>query len=321
MTQDVNADRLADIFFPYAQHRTATVKASGDRFVYYTTAAVATDILKSQKIWFRNASLMNDFQEIGHGSDSLINAYKGPAGAAINSALASCFPELIEEVERFFIVFLPVIRNDTYLFCVSEHLTDEDARGRLSMWRAYGGSTGVAIVMNGSVMHASSDALGVYSSPVLYGDALKVSEELMLVAARMQAESTYLKTLGKETVRSMILTMMHFAVLCTKHPGFQEELEWRVVASPMLYPAGRREQSIEVIRGVPQTVVKISLTNDVERGLTGLAIPELIDRIIIGPCQFPFVTALAFQQLLVDAGISDADKRVIVTDIPLRHSS
>ena len=39
---------------------------------------------------------------------------------------------------------------DTYLTSISEHRNKEDTFGRLSMWRAYGETTGVALVMNNS---------------------------------------------------------------------------------------------------------------------------------------------------------------------------
>lgn len=321
MTENVDSDRLACIFFPYAQSRTAAIIASGDRVAYYTTAEVATRILTSRQIWFRNTLVMNDFKEIAHGFECLDEAYRGSAGEALKAALESCFPGLSDDVEAIFKDLLPSIRSETYLFCVSEHPSHEDLRGRLSMWRAYGGSTGVALVMNGAVMHAESDVLGVYSSPVYYANPPEFAEELTRVASHIQNEVAYLQEVGKEAVREMVLAMMHFAVLCTKHPGFQEELEWRVIASPALFPAGRREYSVEVVHGVPQLVVKLSLENQPDEGLIGLALPELLERIIIGPCKFPLVTAQAFHRLLADAGVSNPQERVIIADIPLRHNA
>jgi hypothetical protein len=321
MTHDLDVERLTSIFFPHNQRRTAAVKSTGDRFAYYTTAQTAERILTSRKIWFRNAVVMNDFKEIDHGLECLYDAYRGPAGEAMDIALSSCFPELPDDVRALFNRWAPLIRTDSYLFCLSEHPAHEDARGRLSMWRAYGGSTGVALILNGAVMHASSNVLGAYSSPVFYGDSNEFAEELTSVARQIQAEAEYLRSLGKETVTKMVLIMLHFAVLCTKHPGFREEMEWRVIASPMLFPGGRRQHCVEVVREVPQLVVKVDLEDDPEGGLTGLALPQLIDRIIIGPCELPVVTAMAFQRLLADAGVPDAESRVVVTDIPLRHNT
>jgi hypothetical protein len=264
--------------------------------------------------------MMNDFSEIAHGFTCLSEAYQGSPGQAFKAALECCFPGLSEDVEGIFNGLLPSIRGQTYLFCVSEHPSYEDQRGRLSMWRAYGGATGVALVMNAEVMHAESNVLGVYSSPVYYANTPEFAEEFATVAANIRHEVAYLRQCGKETVKESVLTMMHFAVLCTKHPGFREELEWRVIASPNLYP-GHREHVVEIVSGVPQLVVKISLENRPDDGLIGLALPELLDRIIVGPCEFPQVTAQAFIRLLGDAGISNPEGRVTIADIPLRHDA
>ena len=102
----------------------------------------------------------------------------------------------------------------------------------------------------------------------------------------MESEVEYIKNLGQETVKQIVFTMLRFAVLCTKHPGFHEEREWRVVASPSMHPTDHATLGIEVIRGTPQVVLKLDLQNQPDKGLVGLAIPELQDRIIIGPCEF-----------------------------------
>lgn len=321
MAPDVDSRRLETIFFPYAESRTAAIKKEGWRFVYYTQAAVATSILKSRQIWLRNALVMNDFREIAHGFDCLNAAYEGAAGDVFKAALASCFADLPQLVEAKFNALLPSIRGETYLYCVSEHSASEDLSGRLSMWRAYGGSTGVAMVINGAVMHGASNVVGAYSSPVYYANAPEFAQAFMKVALGIQSEVAYLQSLGIEAVTNVVFQMMRYAVLCTKHPGFREEREWRVIASPTIHPGGRNESVVEVVRGVPQIVVKIDLRNEPDRGLTDLALPELLDRIIIGPCEFPLITALAFQNLLSEAGIPNPYERVVMADIPLRHDA
>ena len=94
-----------------------------------------------------------------------------------------------------------------------------------------------------------------------------------------------------------------------------------MIASPSIYPAGRNTAEIEIVNGVPQNVIKIDLVNDVERGLTGLALPELLDRVIIGPCAYPFVTAVALARLMSEAGVEQPFEHIVSSDIPLRHSS
>ncbi len=318
-TKNIDHDRLRRVFFPYADSKTAAAKASGGRFVYYTTADVAFSILHRQEIWMRNAMAMNDFMEISHGFDCLNAAYKGEAGKVLKGILDSCFPGVSEEVELFFNGWLPHIRSDTYLTCLSEHRADEDLHGRLSMWRAYGGSTGVALVLNGDVMFGTSNAIGAHSSPVLYANASSFADEFMNVVKGIERESDYVKSLGRDFVKNAVFTMLRFAVLCTKHPGFHEELEWRVVASPTIISSPRLISHVEVVRGVPQTVVKLKLENAPSEGLVGLAIPELLNRIIIGPCEFPGVIYRALHQVLREIGVQNVEQKIFISDIPLRH--
>jgi hypothetical protein len=115
-----------------------------------------------------------------------------------------------------------------------------------------------------------------------------------------------------------VFTTLTSAVICLKHEGFHEEKEWRVIHHPGRMPSPFIDSSVEVISGLPQRVYKIHFKNDPASGLTGLEPSELIDRIIIGPTQFPWVMGEAFVSALRDAGVTDADKRVFASQIPVR---
>jgi hypothetical protein len=54
----------------------------------------------------------------------------------------------------------------TYLACLSEH-QDEDEHGRLPMWRAYGATTGIALVIN------AAPVIGPTQFPVAPGRAFQ----------------------------------------------------------------------------------------------------------------------------------------------------
>lgn len=312
-------DRITRIFFPYSAQRAREVREAGRRFVYYTSAETAASILRNRQIWMRRTLGMNDYMEVEHGFDCLNSAYEAEPGKAFNAALDACYPELAVELRELFNGWLPGIRADTYMTCVSEHLDEEDRHGRLSMWRAYGGPAGVALVLNGAVMFDESDALGVYASPVAYLGQEAFAAEFMRTAESIKGEADYVRSLDREQVKGYAFNMLRFAVLCTKHPGFHEEREWRVVASPQMHPDRLPKPVIEVVRGTPQAVLKIDLANQPEKGLVGLALPDLLNKIIIGPCEFPVVIYKAFRQLLTEAGVPEPEKKITISDIPLRH--
>jgi hypothetical protein len=75
---------------------------------------------------------------------------------------------------------------------------------------------------------------------------------------------------------------------------------------------------IEVIGGMPQTVLKIKLQDRPELGLVGLSLPKFLDRVLIGPCEYPSVIQRALNQLLSELDITNPENKVIDTMIPLR---
>lgn len=317
-SSDVNQTRLHGIFFQKAGQRLQIVKTQQRRFVHYTSADVALSILRKKEIWMRRVTTMNDRKEVRHGADFLRQAWNSEPGSAFKAVLEQIKPGVHAQLEKLLNDWLPHFEFGTYLTCVSEHCTGkEDKYGRLSMWRAYGGQTGIAIVLNNLPFLGTSDALKVYSSPVEYLDYEDFTREFLNIVTAMQREVDFLRTSDSGRVFNSIFHMLRFAVLCTKHPAFAEELEWRVVHTPALDQSKRLRYSIESVRGVPQEIYKIPLENVTEEGLIGVALPELIERVIIGPTEFKDAIFDAFFQELTSAGV-DPRGKIILSDIPVR---
>ena len=186
------------------------------------------------------------------------------------------------------------------------------------MWRAYSESTGIALILNNSVFLNPADGLAAYSSPVSYLNDSDFEFEFAKIASNVREAADFIRSRNREEVAARIFNMLRFATLCTKHPGFSEEREWRVVYCPTLEKSRYLTKEIRVIKGVPQPIYKIPLKDIPEVGFFG-AIPKLIDRIIIGPTQYPWALAEAFAQLLDEGGVEDAARKVCVSDIPLRR--
>ena len=116
-------------------------------FVYYTTAETAFYIIKNKEIWIRNASLMNDRQEIKFGDEMvrrvLFNELKSELEEILNNVNyeggIDAFIEGYERIEK------DILKN-TFILSLSQHSKNEDGIGRLSMWREYGKKTGIAFV-------------------------------------------------------------------------------------------------------------------------------------------------------------------------------
>jgi hypothetical protein len=67
-----------------------------------------------------------------------------------------------------------------------------------------------------------------------------------------------------------------------------------------------------------RTVYQILLEENPTAEVTGVGIPQLVERIIIGPSEYPFPMYQAFKAVLEEAGVENAGSRVIISGIPLR---
>lgn len=310
--------KALSIFYPEEFNIVEQIGQKKFRFVQYTSANAAMSIIQNKEVWLRNVQCMNDYREVEHGINCLVSTFKNEEGKKFQSVMEELFPGVIDRFTKLFDSWLPALRTSTYLTCVSEHENYEDIYGRLSMWRAYGGKQPVAIVMNTTAFGSESDALSAYTYPVLYQDLEQFNLEFERLTSRITIEKEFVKSMGEQDVTNYLFDVFKSYALCVKHPGFKEEREWRVVYNPLLRPSDRITSSIEVIDGVPQKVHKIPLVNIPEENLIGMNIPELIDRIIIGPSDHQYIIASTFIGLLEEAGCENAAKKVSYSGIPLR---
>jgi hypothetical protein len=319
-TADESGRQLEQLFSPSETRRRDDIQTNKGRFVYYTTADTAAKIITKGEVWMRRPTTMNDYSEVWHGRNCLVAAWKSPLGVEMQGALNNAHPGIVDEVTNHFNEQFADLLTGTYIACVSEHREEEDAYGRLSMWRAYGNGAGVAFVLNNTAFVSTTDVLHAYSTPVEYYDAPQFKGHFDRVARSIIGAEQMLKSADPADVRWHLSYMLRSMALCTKHPGFREELEWRIAYTPNVKRSALMRESLETIHGIPQAVVKMPLKDIPADGLTGVGIPTLVDRVVIGPTQYPQATAEAFVRLLVEAGMQDARSRVHVSDIPVRQA-
>lgn len=314
MELDETQLKYMQIFMPEHLTKTLAVAQENHRFVYYTSAETAMKVIRNSELWLRNAAVMNDFSEVSYGLDLIHRALSGAAGARLREAVDDIHPETIEKVAGFLDGWRHDWELETYIACVSVHKTDEDQRGRLSMWRAYGDT---ALVVKNTPMLSVTDDLGVYSAPVSYLSSNDFENRLNKVTDCILINRTYLKALGQEKLVSYLHNFFFLTAVATKHPGFSEEEEWRIFYRPNERSSDVLVEHQVVLGGVPQTIFALPLQDYPEQGLHGADIPSLLDRVIIGPTDYPYVSKRAFKRVLSELHGID-DDRVIVSDIPIR---
>lgn len=309
---------IEQILFPHArEQRTRILEAKG-HFVHYTTAEGAEGILKNRSVWLRSTTCMNDYTEVLHGYGCFRTAWLGDSGKALQAALNKCHPDIAEEAARNFDKITGGILHGSFVACFSEHDPREDRHGRLSMWRAYCNPSGVALVLNHEPFFLRSDALKAYSSPVAYLDDREFVAMVERIAAGIEAHRDMLATIDRQAMIGFLTNVFRFAILCTKHPAFAEEREWRVTYTPALVESPVITRSVRTVRGVVQPVYELPLKDIPGEGLVGIEIPSLVHKVIIGPTQYGTATHSALWWLLHEAGIANPAETIVSSGVPLR---
>lgn len=308
------------IFAPEMIEKEASIIRDSLKFVQYTSADAAMNIIQNEEVWLRNTQCMNDYMELEHGFDCLSNTFRSnEVGVPFRNLLNSLYDGISEQLVKWIDSWLPAFRRSSYIACVSEHPKDENEYGRLSMWRAYGGNNSVALILNPEPLRAPTDAFNAYSYPVHYLDEKGFREQFKSLTKRIEENREYLLSIGRDTFWRYLAETFKNYLFCIKHPGFIEEREWRVVYNPEYNSSEHIESEIVSLNGVPQEVMKIKLQNIPEKNFTGATIPEFIEKIIIGPSDNASILVKTFIKLLKDAGCEDAESRVVYSGIPLRR--
>ena len=315
------AQQYMSVFHPHALGEINRFAASGRPFVYYTHAPTAVKIIKNREFWMRGASLMNDFSETKHGLNCIEASYNAAEGIRFRSLIDSIHYGISAQAKAALDQSAETLLSATYLTSISEHghpegkkvygQDEEDAHGRLSMWRGYGGAEGVALVLDPEPLLNGPGIEGVFFSPVGYFRDTGFAVELNKISDATEKNTAYLKALGAQPTADAVVNVFRFAAICAKHPGFREEREWQVVCSDAI-AAPHLKQTQEVIGNVPQTVLHIPIA-----GATTIA--GLIRRIIVGPTKEPDAIRAQMIAALTEAQVPNAADRVVKSDIPWRN--
>lgn len=330
MAQPSDITRMEQIFHPYAMDKIkAFINGRPDGkvgFVHYTSAKAALSIIETKRIWMRNVTAMSDYSEVQYGRTLLTEVLMQDDRRNLKDFTASidkCAEGAVAKALSWFDRSWNDVSTNTYVTCVSEHDSEkEDLHGRLSMWRAFGGSDiRVALVFK---VPPSVLNLGVFNlvfSPVAYLGKQHVEAQLQRVTGNIEANRDYLRELGSDQLARSVYGMLIDAVTCLKHAGFQEEHEWRLIYAPARWPSPliQRERETKDVGGIPQVIYKIPFDAglpDAPEAIKALDFAQLFDRLIIGPTAHPFSMIEAFLIALQKSGI--AEPRIERSGIPIR---
>jgi DUF2971 family protein len=253
---------------------------------HYTSIDVMQKILEHEEVWFSNPLFMNDWEEMRFG---MIEGSRIVTDQA-NLLQAGETLERAAAIEQHYNAYQQKYQNegafDTYIFCLSQHRpTDND--GLLSMWRGYGGQgRGAAIVFDAGKLTL------VPNSPLLIAKVSYASTPDRLAdLAALVAQWSDLTRAAKLPTEQLHVAGWHAYsavltyALTTKHLGFGEEEEWRVIYTADRDVSGllRHCLGYQITDNGVEPKLKYRIGHIATVSAPDLALQNLVDRIILGP--------------------------------------
>lgn len=258
---------------------------------HYTSVDNLRNILTGQELWLSNPLSMNDHEEMYYGLQQGMQAISEHKELFMTCQALDCYEVFMRQIAACRQRFDSEQALDTYVACFSEHDPREDADGRLSMWRGYGGNgSGAAIVFDTARLNINE------ASPLLIAPVEYMSREARLawVQRRLDVFTTTIQGLSINKDNAGMAAKVLFqrllqASLFSKHHGFSEEREWRVVYFPERDREGLLKSMFGYWIGPAGVQPKLKFRLAPLAGITepDFGLDKLVHSIILGPAHNP----------------------------------
>lgn len=301
---------------------------NNNKLVHYTSAIVAREIIEKEQLWLRKTIFMNDYSEITYGKQCLDNLLNDPEIIIKLNNILTPFGKNLNDLKKSYYSMINDVEKKIYISCLSEHLPEEDTIGRLSMWRAYGNSSGVALVINPYLLARLGTSF--ITPPVIYSEEnfkksfIKILGDVENIIKNQLENKQKLNKFSIGIISSFTY-VMYIYVITLKHKGFWEERERRIILSLFFLnldptPNSNKivERSIENIKGNPEVIYKLNLK---ELSFINPKGESLLEKIIIGPTANSEILVDSFSEILKNKGFDDEQIKnmITVSNIPLRY--
>lgn len=251
---------------------------------HYTSIATLERIAQTGEIWFSNPLYMNDVDELRYGMGLGLQAVRSDA-----TLREACPPPhynaLLDAFDALYTAFNTESAFDVYVFSCSEHDDRIGDDGLLSMWRGYGGDgNGVAIVFDMAQLLAAPTPLLVRQVQYLSYEQSEswIHRTLQAFAAALQQAGGPVEAM--QPAAAALFERIKLFALFTKHRGFHEEREWRLV---YLREQDRQEvltQRLHYAIGPRGIEPRLRFCTDALGGPGARPhLQEMVQRIILGP--------------------------------------
>lgn len=288
---------------------------------HYTTISAMERIMCTNEIWFSNPLLMNDVEELRFGIQQGTRAFHESEDLRTACRTSSRWDILASAFEQCYAEFEGQHAFDTYVLCFSEHDAG-NFDGVLSMWRGYGGNgDGAAIVIDTSKINVNEESPLIISR-VHYASA---ESRLAWIDTKLRQFANILTDLSLADdelpiAAYAIFDRLRVFSLFTKHYGFHEEREWRIVYMSYRDRERRFSHMLHYSTGERGIEPKLKFRVEPIPGLTDedLSLDKLMHSIILGPTVSNPMAVKSVCRMLELTGHGELLDRLKVSTTPFR---
>jgi hypothetical protein len=293
---------------------------------HYTSLEVLEKVMTNDEVWFSNPLLMNDYQEVRFGLSEATRIVGVPKDdATVLQALNGK-----ENVEKVLGAFSNALQSfdishlfDVYVFCLSEYDFKDQPDGKLSMWRGYGANgQGAALVFNTSFLTVVQDS-PLFFGRVRYGSANERTPWLEELFRRCVDLVNFIPMGTDQSLQFIGAQMFQVALyhsLLSKHTGFAEEQEWRIIYLPDRDTKGLMKDRLGYFRRGHTIEPKLKFPIkplELEPRQTW-TFETILDRIVLGPTHASALAVRSARRMLERLDKPQFANKIWVSEIPYR---
>ena len=324
--QSPTAEEVSERFTPlYAEFQQNDSWMKGERplLAHYTSVETLEKILKNEELWLSNPLFMNDLDEMRFGltrGKAFFDQTDLEKACGLNSATAA---QLRAAFNTYYSEYESKHALNVYVLCLSMHAADE-TDGILSMWRAYANNgSGAAVVFDTGAIKVIMEDSPLVLTPVRYAsttDRLQWLERKVADWCAIVAQAEIPQPMLYIPAYWLFNVILGFA-LSTKHIGFLEEHEWRLIYMPDRDKEQVLADKFDYIvgsRGVePKLKLKIA---PLDGAIPQFSFSEILHSILLGPSISSPLASASVVRMLEKLNKKDLIPKVHSSTIPLRHA-
>jgi len=288
---------------------------------HYTSIGTLERIMSNDEVWLSHPFCMNDTEELKFGMIEGAAAFRTHAGVEKACTTRERFELLLRGFDHYLREFDHEHAFDTYILCLSEH-HPEESDGLLSMWRGYGGNgNGAALVFDLAKLAVSEKSPFIISK-IFYASSeqrlhwinMKLDEFAQLIASLSIADDQL-----HYAAQAWLERLKAFAIF-TKHQGFQEEREWRIVYWSQRDPRKALGSMFDYSIGPRGLEPKLKFKVQHIEGVTteDLSLEKIVHKIILGPSVSNILTVKTIERMLKKTGKVALIERLFTSTTPFR---